>query len=67
MPRCCPYLKNGHCLVAVRLRICRGGGGGCVVVHDRCCGVLRTVDGREVGEWETCRLYRLASSGRVRV
>ena len=67
MPRCCPFLEHGHCLVAMELRLCRDGGGSCVVVPDRCCGTIYSESlGEEIREWELCRLYRLGEKKGVR-
>ena len=61
---CCPLLRNGHCLIATALRLCRDGGGRCVVLRSRCCGTIRTLDGSEVPEWELCEFYRRAADCR---
>ena len=65
MARCCPYLRHGECVIAIKLDVCRDGSGGCVVVMDRCCGVLESINGRVLHEWMTCRFYELGTQSRV--
>lgn len=54
-------------MVAMELRLCRDGGGSCVVVPDRCCGVtVNQSTGEAMHEWELCRLYRLGEKKGIR-
>ena len=64
---CCPYYASGGCTVAAALRLCKGPAehtGSCATTPERCCGILRLVDGSEVRLWETCRLYMHAADCR---
>jgi len=61
MRKKCPFLQGGECVIASLMRMCRDGGGRCVVSPICTETLYDRYNDREVYMWTICNFYRRVS------